>query len=105
MKPVLIEEALRFFELTNELSKNYDKSSDMLYYLLSTSWLRKWKAYVSYERVIKSKGPNFKYFGVNPETLNQANKDLLDFKSAKSDFYEAKFTTKQTNSAMIVLKP
>lgn len=42
---------------------------------------------------------------MNPDALHEANKDLLDFKSAKSDFYDAQFTSKQANSAMIVLKP
>ena len=105
MKSSLTEEALTFFKLSNELSKNYDKSPDMVYYLLSTRWLRKWKAYVSYDRVIKGKEPNYKYFGVNAESLNEANKDLIDPKATNRDYYEIPVSSNEPHSASFILKP
>lgn len=77
----------------------------MVYYLLSTRWLRKWKAYVSYDRVTKGKEPNFKHFGVNVESLNEANKDLLDSKASTRDYYEIPYNPNEPDSASFVVKP
>lgn len=77
----------------------------MVYYLLSTRWLRKWKAYVSYDRVIKGKEPNYKHFGVNAESLNEANKDLIDPKATNRDYYEIPVSSNEPHSASFILKP
>lgn len=74
---------------------------------MSMNWLSSWKQFVSFNRVVVGKQPNFSTFAKNCESLATANVDLVRgvIGNLKSEYYDFKQKDNIHIGAMIVLKP
>lgn len=105
MEIVLRSEAMKFKELYNKFNDEYEKSETMLYFLISLSWLKKWKKYVGYDLITKGLEPNFLNFGLEKDCLSDGNADLIQstIHDCKEEFYT--FHEHSENGSTIILKP